>query len=160
MKTRCYPKQADFVCKQCGYLVSVDAEYSGVINRNHCPYCLYSRHVDWRAAGDRLSACKAVMQPIGLTIKQQRKRYGQPLQGELMLVHQCRECRTLSINRLAADDDVGAVLRVFEHSMRVDAVLMRRLEETGIAMLKSVHAGLVYQRLMGTCKIPEAAVYA
>lgn len=160
MKTRFYPKQADFVCKQCGYLVTVHPAFSGVANRNHCPYCLCSRHVDLYAAGDRLSACKALMQPVGLTIKQQRKRYGGSLPGELMLIHQCTGCGALSINRLAADDDAQEVMRVFERSARAESALLQRLADTGIRILKTAHAGLVHQRLMGGCKVQPAAVCA
>ncbi|MEN4012096.1 MAG: RNHCP domain-containing protein [Chloroflexota bacterium] len=149
MKTRFYPKQADFVCKQCGYLVTVQPVFSGVLNRNHCPYCLWSRHVDLCAAGDRLSACKALMQPVGLTIKQEHKRYGHALQGEIMLIHQCVECAALSINRLAADDDPQGLLEVYERSLCSEPGLTRRLDDQGIVMLKTAHAGLVQQRLLG-----------
>jgi hypothetical protein len=78
---------------------------SGVNNRNHCSYCLWSCHLDLFAAGDRLSACKAPMKPIGLTMKKSRNKYQRERRGELMLIHECVECRTLSINRIAADDD-------------------------------------------------------
>jgi hypothetical protein len=44
---------ADFTCKHCGAFVSALSVASGVINRNHCPFCLYSRHVDLFKAGDR-----------------------------------------------------------------------------------------------------------
>jgi hypothetical protein len=47
-----------------------------VRNRNHCPYCLWSRCLDLFRAGDRLSACKAPMQPVGLALKHTRKKYG------------------------------------------------------------------------------------
>ncbi len=59
----------DFKCIHCHHLVPADSLVSGVINRNHCPYCLYSRHLDLHQAGDRLSACKSQMQPVALTFK-------------------------------------------------------------------------------------------
>src|SRR5512139_2755149 len=95
----------DFRCLACGYLVSAQPVVSGVHNRNHCPYCLWSRHLDLYEAGDRLAACKAGMRPVGLTLKRSRDKYGGQAAGELMLVHQCSECGKLSINRIAADDD-------------------------------------------------------
>jgi RNHCP domain len=65
-----------FKCVHCHGFVSLASGLSGVRNRNHCPYCLFSRHLDLHAPGDRLSACKALMQPVGLTIKAVRKKYG------------------------------------------------------------------------------------
>ena len=94
----------DFRCAHCHVIVPCAHLVSAVNNRNHCPYCLWSCHLDLYTAGDRLSACKAPMTPIGLTMKQSRNKYQRERRGELMLIHQCTECRTLSINRIAADD--------------------------------------------------------
>ena len=111
-----YDINSDFTCKHCGIFVTSLTPISGVINRNHCPYCLWSRHLDLYEAGDRLCACKASMRPIGLTIKQTRKKYAQS-GGELMLVHLCVECGAVSINRIAADDLTERILDVFEDSL-------------------------------------------
>ncbi len=150
MKSRFYPNQQDFTCKHCGNWVSVNPSFSRVSNRNHCPYCLWSRHVDLLAAGDRLSACKGKMRPIGLTIKQQRKKYGSVLQGELMLIHHCTECGAVSINRLAADDDAERLLSVYEHSLQLNEEIPRKLSESGIFLLEEEHRNLVYQREEGS----------
>ena len=106
----------DFRCAHCGYVVSSTHWLSGVNNRNHCPYCLWSRHLDMYAAGDRLSACKAPMRPLALTTKRSRNKYS-CAHGELMLVHQCMECSGISINRIAADDDAETLLEVFNTSL-------------------------------------------
>jgi hypothetical protein len=47
----------EFKCGHCHAFVSMEPILSGVQNRNHCPYCLWSRHLDLYEAGDRLSAC-------------------------------------------------------------------------------------------------------
>ncbi|WP_220193259.1 RNHCP domain-containing protein [Ktedonospora formicarum] len=52
-----------FKCRHCRRFVCPLP--SGGHHRNHCPFCLYSRHVDDRQSGDRLSTCGASMQPIG-----------------------------------------------------------------------------------------------
>src|SRR4030065_2106742 len=78
-----------FRCCYCRAFVHTLPRLAGVKNRNHCPYCLWSRHVDLLQAGDRMSACKAIMQPIGLTVKQGRNKYGNYRSGELMLIHRC-----------------------------------------------------------------------
>ena len=92
-----------FRCQHCG--VEVPLLVFGSENRNHCPFCLWSRHVDY-AIGDRASTCLASMKPIGLTLKKGG--------GELMLVHQCCSCNKLSKNRLAGDDQSNSVLNLFD----------------------------------------------
>ena len=118
-----------FPCRHCGAFVSSAIALAGVVNRNHCPYCLWSRHLDLERAGDRLSACKAPMKPVGLTQKRTAKKYGGA--GELMLVHRCTGCARVSLNRLAADDDPQAVLAVFEGSLRGE-FFDREIEVLGI----------------------------
>jgi hypothetical protein len=137
-----------FHCKHCGAFVSSAAFLSGVQNRNHCPYCLWSRHVDWREPGDRLSACKAPMRPIGLTVKATRKKYGVGL-GELMLIHLCTECETVSINRIAADDDPQTVFAVYEAASRLAAETLSLLDAHAIRVLSAVDENLVRTRLFG-----------
>ena len=110
----------DFRCAHCGHIVSSAHWPSGVNNRNHCPYCLWSSHLDLYTAGDRLSACKAPMQPVALTFKRSRNKYS-PGRGELMLVHLCTDCGNVSINRVAADDDEQTLLEVFDASLALPA---------------------------------------
>lgn len=142
------PADDGFLCKHCRAFVSLAGFLSGVCNRNHCPYCLWSRHLDLYAAGDRLSACKSPMEPIGLTVKATRKKYGSS-RGELMLVHACIECGKVSINRIAADDHPGTILAVFEGSSRLDASTRTRLEAGGIRALTSLEGDIVQAQLFG-----------
>jgi hypothetical protein len=139
----------DFRCAHCGGFVSSAHLLSGVNNRNHCPYCLWSCHLDLFAAGDRLSACKAPMKPIGLTMKKGRNKYQREAQGELMLVHECVECRTLSINRIAADDDAATVMVLFEESLRLDNQIHVRCQENGIVLLGAGQRAMVSMQLYG-----------
>lgn len=108
----------DFKCAHCHVIVSSAHVLSGVNNRNHCPYCLWSRHLDLHTPGDRLAACKGKMQPVGLSRKPGRNKYAPARSGELLLVHLCVDCGRVSLNRLAADDDpehVEAVLQAASH---------------------------------------------
>src|SRR5215211_9138820 len=139
----------DFKCAHCCGVVSSAHLLSGVNNRNHCPYCLWSCHLDLYAAGDRLCACKAPMKPIGLTMKLGRNKYQRDARGELMLIHQCTDCKTLSINRIAADDDSGTVMAVFEESLKRGHQIHSLCQEYGIVMLKSDEAKIVYTQLYG-----------
>lgn len=139
----------DFKCAHCYVLVSSAHLISGVNNRNHCPYCLWSCHLDLYTAGDRLSACKAPMRPIGLTMKLTRNKYQRDARGELMLIHQCTDCETLSINRIAADDDSGTVLAVFQESLGLGHQIHTLCQERGIKMLQPEDAQFVYTQLYG-----------
>lgn len=89
----------DFRCRHCKVLVGPTV--SGGRNRNHCPQCLYSRHVDGKTPGDRASDCGGSMAPIAAF---QRDK------GEHVIVHKCLSCGLERHNRIAADDDFDAVL--------------------------------------------------
>jgi RNHCP domain-containing protein len=139
----------DFRCAHCHVIVSSIRILSGVNNRNHCPYCLWSCHLDLFAAGDRLSACKAPMKPLGLTMKKGRNRYQREPRGELMLIHECVECKTLSINRIAADDDSVTVMTVFQQSVSPGYGLLTLCQENGIIILNAEDSEMVRIQLYG-----------
>jgi hypothetical protein len=138
-----------FTCAQCGFSVTTDREFSGVNNRNHCPRCLWSKHVDEIKAGDRKAECKSRMQPLGLTIKQTAKRYNRDAQGELMLIHRCTGCGKLSINRIAADDDASMIYQVFNRSVALSVKWKDLLKNEGIRLLGTTDLTVVYSQLFG-----------
>ncbi len=59
-----------FKCLNCGKIVS-DSRFMGTENRNHCPFCLWSKHVDIKP-GDRAQLCHGLMKPVGLTFKKSK----------------------------------------------------------------------------------------
>jgi len=138
-----------FRCRRCNALVTTQSMLSGVRNRNHCPYCLWSRHVDLFEAGDRLSACRSPMEPIGLTVKQRQKKYGCRSSGELMLIHHCEVCDKFSINRIAADDTSDKLLEIFHTSVELDATIRGKLEACGIQLLQRADHQVVMHQLWG-----------
>jgi hypothetical protein len=126
----------DFRCAHCRNIVPAAHIVSGVNNRNHCPYCLWSYHLDLFVAGDRLSACKGQMKPVGLTMKKGRNKYRLSAGGELMLIHQCVECGTLSINRIAADDHPDSVMEIFHESRLLSRQIRAECESQEILVLE------------------------
>jgi len=147
----------DFRCANCRTLVSCAHWLSGVNNRNHCPYCLWSCHLGLFVPGDRLSACKAPMKPVALTMKRGRNKYERGPRGELMLVHECSGCKSLSINRIAADDDSGTVEKIFRASLTSGDTLYDRCNQNGIEILRIDDIDTLYTQLYGrTAKIPAA----
>ena len=95
-----HEREATFRCSHCYLDVPLDAP--GTAHRNHCPGCLYSRHVD-DAPGDRASACHASMEPIAITVRGD---------GEWVLIHRCLGCGVLHANRSAGDDNPLLLLRL------------------------------------------------
>ena len=90
-----------FRCRHCGLDVSVHA--LGTAHRNHCPNCLWSRHVDGDTAGDRDSDCGSSMEPIAVSVRGD---------GEWVLIHRCTGCDGLRLNRTAGDDNPLLLLRL------------------------------------------------
>lgn len=84
-----------FKCGHCKQFIGAPA--SGGRQRNHCPNCLYSRHVDHTMPGDRRSTCGSLMKPIGLMTRRN---------GEQVLIHECLGCGKQDPNRIAADDNL------------------------------------------------------
>ncbi|HUF37994.1 MAG TPA: RNHCP domain-containing protein [Anaerolineales bacterium] len=138
----------DFRCVHCSALVPAQSSLAGVNHRNHCPYCLWSRHLDLRAAGDRLSACKAPMKPVGLTMKRRNKKYPGAV-GELMVMHHCTGCGTLSINRIAADDLSEVLLEVLAASAGLSADIREQALRSGIDLLGPDDLQIVQRQLFG-----------
>ncbi len=71
------------------------------------------------------------MQPIGLTVKPGRDKFGVDGFGELMLIHRCKDCGKLSINRIAADDITERLLEIFYASIGTNAHTRDQLRING-----------------------------
>ena len=88
-----------FRCHHCHLDVPEDAP--GTQHRNHCPFCLWSRHVDVEP-GDRASDCLASMEPIAIAVRKDGSGCSSMLQ----------RLRTLSSNRVAGDDNPLLLVRI------------------------------------------------
>lgn len=144
-----FRQESGFKCLNCGYSVSTDPIISGVQSRNHCPMCLWSRHVDLHTAGDRMAGCMGMMKPIGLTLKRTRKKYANSSAGEIMLIHACQGCGKVSICRIAADDHAETIWQLFESSLEMDAHTRSQLEESGVQTLTAGDGQIVRRQLYG-----------
>ena len=65
----------DFVCGNCG------AKVKGNGYTNHCPVCLWSKHVDIHP-GDRAEACGGLMEPIAVDLEREGYR----------ITYRCQKC--------------------------------------------------------------------
>jgi len=88
-------KREDFICERCGIKVFGDG-YT-----NHCPACLWSKHVDINP-GDRKERCQGMMRPIEIDIKK----------GKYRIVHKCIKCGLKKRNRIADNDDFDVVVKI------------------------------------------------
>lgn len=95
-------ENSGFICDHCGneVLPLTNGSY-----RNHCPFCLYSRHVDSKP-GDRQHTCGGLMQPIAI----------KPSKKGLQILHQCLRCGEIKPNRIAEStvqsDCIDALLAI------------------------------------------------
>jgi len=89
-------KTENFICGNC------KTEVVGTGYTNHCPNCLWTKHVDEKIPGDRACLCQGLMEPIGIETKS----------GSYTLTHRCLKCDKISKNKTAENDNFEAILRL------------------------------------------------
>jgi hypothetical protein len=96
MQTKKFQRKIeDFVCDNCGQKV-IGNGYT-----NHCPSCLWSRHVDINP-GDRLASCQGMMKPIDWELR--RDGY--------YLIQRCVICGHVRKNKVANEDDLKVLEKI------------------------------------------------
>lgn len=85
----------DFNCAHCGAVVR------GNGYTNHCPNCLWSRHVD-ESPGDRLSDCGGMMRPIFVVSEG----------GRFVITHQCEICGKQKRQHTSDTDNIDAIIEL------------------------------------------------
>jgi hypothetical protein len=88
----------NFTCRHCGQKVI------GTGFTNHCPKCLYSKHVDVNP-GDRGAACFGLMKPILVEIVNLVK-------GQYTITHQCEKCGVKKRNKTIPEDNFDEILKI------------------------------------------------
>ena len=87
----------EFICENCGNEVSK----LGYTARDHCPHCLYSKHVDINP-GDRLNECKGLLKPIGI----------EKFKDTFKILYKCEKCNKEHKNIMAKDDDMNLIIEL------------------------------------------------
>ena len=85
----------DFMCEHCGQKV-IGNGYT-----NHCPECLYSKHVDINP-GDREAMCGGLMKPESVEIKGK----------EWIILHHCERCGFERKNKVVAEDNKEVLIQL------------------------------------------------
>ncbi|MEM2974613.1 MAG: RNHCP domain-containing protein [Candidatus Micrarchaeia archaeon] len=96
-------KRENFVCKNCKF------EVKGTGYTDHCPKCLWSRHVDI-SPGDRAAKCKGMMEPVGAEIGGDR----------YIILYRCTKCGHRRRNIAAQEDNVELIMELLERGRRGD----------------------------------------
>ncbi len=86
-----------FICEKCGFKV----DRLGYSCRDHCPNCLYSKHVD-KNPGDRKNKCRGLLKPIGM------EKY----KDTYKIIYQCEKCNTIHKNIMAKDDNMNILINL------------------------------------------------
>jgi hypothetical protein len=103
MSTKRFIKVTEnFTCDHC------KTKVTGTGYTNHCPYCLYSKHVDQLTPGDRQSPCQSLMKPLGLQIKS----------SQSILFHQCLQCHKITRNKTAPNDNQEKLLKLSQTPLK------------------------------------------
>ncbi len=103
LETKRFTKNdSGFVCEHCGREVPP----LGYTSRNHCPFCLWSKHVDV-LPGDRACACGGLMEPVSC-VPDSRRGY--------ILTHRCVKCGFTGRNKAAVGsetpDDLSLLIQL------------------------------------------------
>ena len=85
----------DFVCGNCG------KEVTGNGYTNHCPACLWSKHVD-KNPGDRLETCGGLMKPKEVA------KEGK----DFIILHVCVKCGFERRKKVVPEDNFQTVIQL------------------------------------------------
>lgn len=87
----------EFICENCNKKVD-KLRYSA---RDHCPFCLYSKHVDI-SPGDRANECKGLLKPISI----------EKFKNTFKIIYKCEKCNQLHKNIVANDDNFDLIVEL------------------------------------------------
>lgn len=86
-----------FVCENCNKEVK-PLIYSA---RDHCPYCLFSKHVDI-LPGDRKNICCGLLEPMKI----------EKFKNTYKIIYKCQKCHLEHKNIMANDDDMNIIIEL------------------------------------------------
>lgn len=87
----------NFICENCGLEVT-KLNYTA---RDHCPNCLYSKHVD-NLPGDRSNECHGLLKPIGI----------EKFKDTYKIIYKCMKCGLTHKNIISNDDNMNLIIEL------------------------------------------------
>ena len=96
-----------FICEHC----QKEVKPLGYTSRDHCPYCLYSKHVDINP-GDRENTCRGLLKPIEI----------EKFKDTYKIVYKCDKCNQLHKNIMATDDDFDKIIELSKNINEINQI--------------------------------------
>lgn len=90
-------RDEEFICDNCHKNVTK----LGYTARDHCPYCLYSKHVDINP-GDRENECCGMLEPIGI----------EKFKNTYKIIYKCQKCHQIHKNIISNDDNFEKIINL------------------------------------------------
>ena len=87
----------EFICENCHQKIS-KLNYTA---RDHCNYCLYSKHVDINP-GDRANNCHGLLVPIDI----------EKFKDTYKIIYKCEKCHEIHKNIMAIDDNMDEIIKL------------------------------------------------
>lgn len=89
----------NFMCENCNKEVK-KLNYTA---RDHCPYCLYSKHLDIMP-GDRANECMGLLVPIDI----------EKFKDTYKIIYKCEKCGEIHKNIIATDDNFDEIINIMQ----------------------------------------------
>lgn len=87
----------EFICENCKNKIKP----LGYTARDHCNYCLYSKHLDI-FPGDRKNTCKGLLKPISI----------EKFKDTYKIIYKCEKCGEIHKNIMAKDDNFDLIIEL------------------------------------------------
>ncbi len=94
-------KDESFICDNCKKKVE-KLHYTA---RDHCPFCLYSKHVDI-LPGDRKNGCQGLLKPVSI----------EKFKGSYKIIYRCLKCNQIHKNIMANDDNIDLIIELSKNA--------------------------------------------
>ncbi len=95
----------EFKCENCGK----DIKPLGYTARDHCPHCLYSKHVD-NNPGDRECECRGLLEPIAI----------EKFKDTYKIIYRCEKCKAIKKNIIANDDNMDLIIDIMSNPINIE----------------------------------------
>jgi hypothetical protein len=98
-------REEDFKCERCG------REVAGNGYTNHCPGCLWSKHVD-KDPGDRAESCGGMMEPVAIEMGEG---------SEAVILQACVRCGARRRCKRSPEDSFDAIVAIARKAADAEA---------------------------------------
>ena len=91
----------NFICEVC----KKDVPKLLYSSRDHCNYCLSSKHVDIHP-GDRQNTCQGILKPVAI----------EKFRNTFKIIYKCEKCNIIHKNVVALDDNMDMIIELSKNT--------------------------------------------